>query len=44
MIFSEIMLDKLMKGCYYYEARVGEICGFSRKRIARIAMMQEIAA
>ena len=28
VIFSEIMLDKCLKGCYYYQARVGGICGF----------------
>ena len=44
VIFSEIMLDKWIKGCYYYLARVGGICGFHQKEsIARTAMMQEIA-
>ena len=32
VIFSEIMLDKYMKGCYYYLARVGGICGFFQKK------------
>ena len=31
VIFSEKVLDILLKGCYYYLARVGGICGFSRK-------------
>jgi hypothetical protein len=44
VIFSEIILDKSLDGWYYYLARVGGICGFLRKRIARIAMMREIAA
>ena len=30
VIFSEIMLDKCLKGCYTDLARVGGICGFSK--------------
>ena len=42
-IFSKIMLDKWLRGWYYNEARVGEICEFPRIRKTRIAMMREIA-
>ena len=35
VIFSEIMLDKCLKGCYYYLARVGGICGFFQKKKQR---------
>ena len=43
VIISENVLDIWVKGWYYYLARVGGICGFSRKTQTRTAMMREIA-